>query len=50
MTHKLYINAYLIIFSRPFRSSDLVPRRAVVGVVLLAILTDRYSQQKILRL
>ena len=36
---------------RPFRSSDLVPRLAVVGVVLLTILTDRSSQQtKILRL
>ena len=26
---------------RPFRSSNLVPRHAVVGVVLLAILSDR---------
>lgn len=25
MTHKLYINAYFIIFSRPFRSSNLAP-------------------------
>ena len=33
----------LLLFShcRPFRSSNLVPRLAVVGVVLLAILTDR---------
>lgn len=34
MTHKLCINAYFIIFSRPSRSSDLVPRLAVVGVAL----------------
>lgn len=34
MTHKLYINAYFIIFGRPFRSSNLVPRLAVVGGVL----------------
>ncbi len=40
MTHKLYINAYFIVFGRPSRSSNLVPRLAVVGVVLLAILTD----------
>lgn len=26
MTHKLYINAYFIIFGRPFRNSNLVPR------------------------
>lgn len=45
MTHKLYINAYFIIFSRPVRSSNLVPRLAVVGGVLLAILADRSSQQ-----
>lgn len=25
MTHKLYINAYFIIFSRPSRSSNLAP-------------------------
>lgn len=25
MTHKLYINAYFIIFSRPSRSSNLTP-------------------------
>ena len=30
---------------RPSRSSNLVPRLAVVGGVLLAILTDRSSQQ-----
>ena len=36
---------------RPFRSSDLVPRLAVVGGVLLAILTDRSSlKQKYFRL
>ena len=40
MTHKLYINAYFIIFGRPSRNSNLVPRFAVVGVVLLAILAD----------
>lgn len=26
MTHKLYINAYFIIFGRPSRNSNLVPR------------------------
>ena len=30
-----------LILSRPSRNSNLVPRLAVVGVVLLAILTDR---------
>ena len=36
---------------RPSRSSNLVPRRAVVGGVLLAILTDRQQPQtRILRL
>ena len=56
MTHKLYINVYFIYFfafsvifigyfcvilpCRPFRSSNLVPRLAVVGGVLLAILAD----------
>ena len=36
---------------RPFRSSNLVPRLAVVGGVLLAILTDRSSlKQKYFRL
>lgn len=34
MTHKLYINAYFIIFGRPSRRSNLMPRLAVVGVVL----------------
>lgn len=34
MTHKLYINAYFIIFGRPSRNSNLVPRLAVVGGVL----------------
>lgn len=35
-------SASSVVFSRrPFRSSNLVPRLAVVGVVLLAILTDR---------
>ena len=46
MTHKLYINAYFIIFGRPSRSSDLVPRLAVVGVVLLAILADHSSRKQ----
>lgn len=46
MTHKLYINAHFIIFGRPSRSSDLVPRLAVVGVVLLAILADCSSRNK----
>lgn len=40
MTHKLCINAYFIIFGRPSRSSNLVPRLAVVGVVAAAILAD----------
>ena len=31
---------------RPSRSSNLVPRLAVVGVALLAILTDRNSHNK----
>lgn len=44
MTHKLYINAYFIIFGRPSRSSNLVPRLAVVGVVAAAILTNRIFQ------
>ena len=62
MTHKIYINAYFIIslhfsypvnqvylvmtFRRPSRSSNLVSRLAVVGVALLAILTDRNSHNK----
>ena len=51
MTHKLYINAYFIIFGRPSRRSNLMPRLAVVGVVLLAILADRQQPKtKILRL
>ena len=33
-------------YCRPSRSSDLVPRLAVVDVVLLAILADHSSQQK----
>lgn len=46
MTHKLYINAYFIIFSRPSRSSNLAPCLAVVGVALLAILTDHSSRKQ----
>ena len=62
MTHKLYINVYFIYFfafssysadisassyhCRPSRSLNLVPRRAVVGVVLLAILSDRSSRKQ----
>lgn len=46
MTHKLYINAYFIVFGRPSRSSNLVPRLAVVGVALLAILTDHSSRKQ----
>ena len=33
-------------YCRPGRSSNLVPRLAVVGVVLLAILTDRSSRKQ----
>ena len=41
----------LLTLCRPFRSSNLVPRLAVVGGVLLAILTDRSSlKQKYFRL
>lgn len=46
MTHKLYINAYFIIFGRPSRSSDLAPCLAVVGVVAAAILADRSSRKQ----
>lgn len=46
MTHKSYINAYFIVFGRPSRSSNLVPRLAVVGVALLAILTDHSSRKQ----
>lgn len=46
MTHKLYINVYFIIFGRPSRSSNLVPRLAVVGVVAAAILTNRGSRKQ----
>ena len=63
MTHKIYINAYFIIslhfsypvnqvylvmtFRRPSRSSNLVPRLAVVGVVLpLSSRTAAAGKQK----
>ena len=49
MTHKLYINAYFIIFGRPSRSSNLMPRLTVVGVVLpLSSRTAAASKQKYL--
>lgn len=45
MTHKLYINAYFIIFGRPFRSSNL-GHAGMVGVVAAAILADRSSRKQ----
>lgn len=46
MTHKLCINAYFIIFSRPSRSSNQVPRLAVVGVALPLSFADRSSRKQ----
>ena len=37
---------FVILPCRPSRSSNLVPRLAVVGGVLLAILTDRSSRKQ----
>lgn len=41
--YKEFIKYDTFLFRRPSRSSNLVPRLAVVGVVLLAILADRSS-------
>lgn len=47
----IFLRILWSILRRPFRSSNLVPRLAVVGGVLLAILTDRSSRkQKYFRL
>lgn len=47
--HKLVLLvSFVVPYCRPSRSSDLVPRLAVVGVVLLAILTNCQQPNKIL--